>query len=82
MGAMTPVEANFHASKLDQLAEHFGLTVTSFIEDYALEDVVPGICMNPHCDYTAEYEPDQREGWCEECETRSVRSGIVLAGII
>ena len=82
MRAMTPAEANFEASKLDRLAESYGLTVTSFIEEYALDDVAPGICMNPDCDYTTEVEPDQREGWCEECGTRSVRSGIVLAGII
>ena len=82
MRAMTPAEANFEASKLDRLAECCGLTVNSFIEEFALESVVPGICMNPDCDYTAHYEPDQREGWCEECGTRSVRSGIALAGII
>jgi hypothetical protein len=82
MRAMTPAESNFEASKLDRLAESCGLTVTLFIEEYALDGVVPGICMNPDCDYTAEVEPDQREGWCEECGMRSVRSGIVLAGII
>jgi len=82
MRAMTPREANFEASKLDRLAEDSGLTVSSFIEEYALASVVPGICMNPGCDSTAEVEPDAREGWCEECGTRSVRSGIVLAGII
>jgi hypothetical protein len=38
--------------------------------------------MNPDCGYTSEVEPDQQEGWCEECEVRSVRSGIVLAGLI
>jgi hypothetical protein len=24
----------------------------------------------------------EAEGWCEECEMRSVRSGVVLAGLI
>jgi hypothetical protein len=42
----------------------------------------PGICMNPGCLYTAEVEPDQRQGWCEVCGTTTVRSGIVLAGLI
>jgi hypothetical protein len=82
MKPATREEANQEASKLDSLAESCGLSVASFIEEYALEDVVPGICMNPHCDFTAEYEPDQREGWCEECRTPSVRSGISLAGLI
>jgi hypothetical protein len=78
----TREEVNHEASKLDLLAEICALTVCEFIEEYALEDVVPGICMNPDCDFTADYEPDQREGWCEECHTGSVRSGLILAGII
>jgi hypothetical protein len=79
---MTPAEANAEASKLDILARESGMSVPEYIDSYALDDVAPGICMNPDCDYTAEVEPDQTEGWCEECETRSVRSGVVLAGLI
>jgi hypothetical protein len=56
--------------------------VSFFIEEYALDDVVPGICMNPDCEYSAEYEPDQRKGFCEDCGRQSVCSGLVLAGII
>jgi len=78
----TPAEVNAEASKLDQLASLWGMSLHDFIEEYALDDVAPGICMNPDCDYVAEVEPDQREGWCEECDMRSVRSGIVLAGLI
>ncbi len=78
----TRTEANHEVSKLDLLADICALSVTEFIEEYALEDIVPGICMNPDCDFTANYEPDQREGWCEECGTGSVRSGLILAGII
>jgi hypothetical protein len=78
----TVAEVNQEASKLDRLASVWGVTLTEFIEEYALDEVVPGICMNPGCDYTTEVEPDQREGWCEECGTGSVKSGIVLAGLI
>jgi hypothetical protein len=78
----TAAEVNSEASKLDCLAREWGMKACEFIEEYALDDVVPGICMNPDCDYTTEVEPDQIEGWCEECEMRSVRSGIVLAGLI
>jgi len=78
----TPAEANHEASKLDQLASTWGMSVAELIETYALDEVVPGICMNPECEYTTDCEPDLREGWCEECETRSVRSAIVLAGLI
>lgn len=78
----TPAEANFEAKKLDRLVSIWGMRVMEFLEEYALDEVVPGICMNPDCDYATEVEPDQREGWCEECGTGSVRSGIVLAGLI
>jgi hypothetical protein len=78
----TPAEGNLEASKLDALASTWGLSTAAFVEEYALDDVVPGICMNPDCGYTTEVEPDQREGWCKECETRSVRSGISLSGLI
>lgn len=68
--------------KLETLAEEWSLTVAQFIEWYGLDDVVPGICMNPHCVFTAQVEPDQRGGWCEDCGTTSVKSGLILAGVI
>jgi hypothetical protein len=73
---------NAEMQKLTTLAEAYGLTVDELIEEYALDCVVPGICMNPDCEYTAEYEPDQREGYCDMCDTGSVRSALVLAGLI
>jgi hypothetical protein len=78
----TTEEANREASKLDTLARESGMSVMEFIDSYALDDVSPGICMNPDRDYTTEVEPDQREGWCEECDTPTVKSGVVLAGLI
>jgi hypothetical protein len=82
MEATTAKRQDKALSKLDALADEWGMSADEFIEEYGLEDVVPGICMNPDCDYTTEVEPDQREGWCEECDTPSVRSGVVLAGLI
>ena len=79
---MTPQEANQEASKLDALAWEWGMTVHQFLDTYALDETVPGICMNPDCLYTARVEPDQEEGWCEACCTSSVRSCLVLAGLI
>ncbi len=49
------------------------------------DSVCPAICCNPHnpdCDYTAEMEPDQDRGWCEECERGTLVSGLVLGEII
>jgi hypothetical protein len=38
--------------------------------------------LNEGCDYTAEMEPDQTQGWCEACGTNTVASALVLAGLI
>ncbi len=78
----TPAEANAEASKLDQLASTWGMLVSELIQTYALDEVVPGICMNPGCTHSSEVEPAERKGWCEECETRSVTSALVLAGLV
>lgn len=53
-----------------------------FARHYITDSIVPGICMNPGCEATYDYEPDQDEGWCEECDTNSVKSAFILAGII
>ena len=41
---------------------------------------VPAICES--CGYSTMYEPDQDRGWCEECNTQTVVSGLVLAGLV
>jgi hypothetical protein len=67
--------------KLAQLANAYASTVDELLETWGDDDRVPGICMNPGCDYTTEYEPYQREGWCGVCETQSVKSLLILLGI-
>lgn len=46
------------------------------------DSVNPGICMNEGCSYSTEVEPDQTQGYCEECETQTVKSfsELVLEG--
>lgn len=65
-------------SKLEKLLEIEGLTEDELAQIAACDSVVPGICCNPDCDYTAGVEPDQSRGWCEECSTNTVTSGGVL----
>ena len=68
--------------KLEALLSNEGLDLNSFLDEYGLESVVPGICTNDGCEYTTNVEPDQAEGWCELCGTQTVCSGLVLAGVI
>ena len=57
--------------KLDQL-----------MEAAALDSVSPAFCMTEGCDYTCEMEPDQDRGWCEVCGTNTMKSALILAGVI
>ena len=69
--------------KLINIAEIEGFKDThDLIEAYYTDSAVPGICMNPDCDYTVEVEPDQTQGFCEKCGTKTVVSALVLAGVV
>jgi len=70
-------------SKLDTLMESEGFTdLTSFLDACICDSISPGICMNAECDYTTEVEPDSQEGYCEVCGTQTVKSALILAGLI
>lgn len=71
-------------TKLDTLTRNwgYGSDPEAMLEAYIFDGVMPSICMNEGCDYTTEYEPDQDHGWCECCNTNTVTSAAVLAGII
>ena len=68
--------------KLLELANIEGLEVKELLEQATFDSVCMGICRNKDCDYTAEVEPDQDKGWCEDCNTNTVASPLMLAGII
>jgi len=70
-------------TKIKQLMQIEGFeNLNDFIEERADDSIVPGICTNVECNYTTEVEPDCREGYCEECKTQSVKSALVLLGIM
>lgn len=54
----------------------------ALISESLLDAVCPAICMNPECSYTEDLEPDQQGGWCPECKANTMKSGLILAGII
>lgn len=68
--------------KLVTLAEVEGMDVMEMLEEAVVDSVAPGICMNPGCSYTTQVEPDSDSGWCEECSTNSVKSCLMIAGIM
>jgi hypothetical protein len=68
--------------KLEILAENEGMTVEEMLEQATFDSVAKGICSEPGCDYTTEVEPDQDKGYCEGCGGQTVKSCLVLAGVI
>ena len=68
---------------LDLLTELEGYEDSmEMLEERIHDGCQPAICTTPGCEYTTEMEPDQDEGWCEECHRNTVKSMSVLAGII
>lgn len=54
-----------------------------FLQDVASSDLIcNAICMNEDCSYITEMEGDQDQGWCDECHTNTVKSALMLKGLI
>lgn len=68
--------------KIEVLAEIYGMDVMEMLEEALMDSVCPGICTKKDCNYSTDVEPDCRGGYCEKCGSQSVRSALVLAGII
>ena len=68
--------------KLEQLAYIEGCSVESLLDMASASETVPGICIIPDCDYHTYVEPDCDEGYCQNCEIQTVKSCLVLAGIL
>lgn len=57
-------------------------TLLDLAKQAEIEGAVPCICMNDGCDNTAAYEPDCTDGYCEICETNTMKSLYILGGLI
>ena len=69
--------------KLLTLAKAEGFeNVDDMVTSVAMNGVVPAICMTPDCDHVEGMEPDQARGWCPECEDNTMKSCLVLKGLL
>jgi len=69
--------------KLNVLAELEGYPDRmDMLEDAVFDSLCPAICTNTNCDAIADLEPDQDRGWCEACGTNTMKSALILAGLI
>ena len=67
---------------LQALADSTGLTQMEMFENATFDSVADSICTNPECLVTYEMEPDQEHGYCEGCGQNTVKSCLILAGLI
>jgi len=66
---------------LDLLSdEGYGEDLGEFLDEYGVADIVPGICWG--CGNIERVEPDQQRGWCGACKRNSIRSALILAGVL
>ena len=77
---LTPDERK---AKLTKLLTAYGFVSFDDLCLVAFHDTVgPAICTAPSCNYTADMELDQREGYCEACGRNTVQSALIIAGVI
>jgi|HubBroStandDraft_1064217.scaffolds.fasta_scaffold143512_3 hypothetical protein len=69
-------------AKLAKIAEAEGFpTIEAMLEAAAADSICPGICAG--CDFiVSDVEPDQDQGWCENCDGNTVQSALIVAGLI
>lgn len=66
---------------IGELEKFYGTHQEDLLDDYMLEDIVPGICRG--CgNITEEVEPEAEDNYCIYCKTNSVESVLVLLGHI
>jgi hypothetical protein len=53
--------------------------VPELIDRYLFDEVCPAICLQ--CGSVAQKDADARAGWCCHCDTDTMCSALVLAGI-
>ena len=71
------------SDKMQELCDIEGVAdEIEYLEEFGHDTIAPGICTNPSCDYTISVEQDCGNGWCGLCKTFTVKSGIMILGII
>jgi hypothetical protein len=80
---MSTIELTDKAAKLMKLWDAVGYkSYDDLLHAMTSDSLCPAICMTEGCDYIAEMESDQEEGYCEACGGNTVVSALVLAGMI
>lgn len=75
----TDIPAEKRQAKLKLVVELEGYPgLDELLRDASIDSLCPSICMNEGCDYTAQYEGDQREGCPSQPRTANRRVATPL----
>jgi len=67
---------------IDTLVEEFADNEIELFE-MAMNDLqAPGICVVDGCEFTTLVDQDTDDGFCDECGNQSVKSCLIIAGMI
>jgi hypothetical protein len=81
MSTVHSVHLTLKAVRLLELCEAEGFeNIESLLVASMFDRMCPAICME--CGCTAQMEPDQQAGYCEQCGKNKVVSALILAGVI
>ena len=76
---MAKYDIKLMETKMQELAEIEGFDdAIDFLEEFAHDSICPAICMNEGCSYTSMMEPDQDEGYCEDCGSNTLMAGTEM----
>ena len=65
---------------LQELLDAYGLTLEQITEEGIDSGCCASICTE--CGATQYMEPDQDQGWCDDCKKNTIKSALILAGMI
>lgn len=71
---------NLEDPLLEAIAQHEGQEVMDILEEDTVDSVARGICTK--CLSVMDAEPDADSNWCDECQSNTVKSSLIIAGLI
>ena len=61
--------------------EEFDMDIEDILEEAVFDGDNPGICVKCN-EIIDNIEPDQREGYCDSCNSNTVKSVMIINGIL
>lgn len=77
-----PLDGIFSNAKIRMIAERKNIPIIHLLSESITDVVVPGICVNDKCNNIIDVEPDQKQGFCENCKTNTIKSVLIIADLL